>query len=122
MIHQRLKEIVGTANSEFFGGISILAVGDLFQLPPICKKPVFENFNNDIYNLYHPWHVFKIVELTEIMRQKNDQAFTELLNRFRTGSQMDEDIRCIQSRTMQASNSNYLSDALHIWAENDPVN
>ena len=121
-IHQRLKEIVGKSNSELFGGISILAVGDLFQLPPIRKKPVFENFNNDIYNLYHPWHVFKMVELTEIMRQKNDQAFTELLNRFRTGSQMDEDIRCIQSRTMQALNSNYLSDALHIWAENDPVN
>lgn len=62
-----------------------------------------------------------MIELTEIMRQKNDQPFTELLNRFRTGAQTDEDICCIQSRTISSLDSNYPSDALHIWAENIPV-
>ena len=63
-----------------------------------------------------------MIELTEIMKQKDDQQFTELLNRFRTGSQTEEDINCINSRSISPLADNYPSDALHIWAENDPVN
>ncbi|XP_028515391.1 ATP-dependent DNA helicase PIF1-like [Exaiptasia diaphana] len=55
------------------------------------------------------------------MRQKNDQAFTALLNRFRTATQTDEDIEAIQSRQISPTDINYPSDALHIWAENKPV-
>ena len=81
-----------------FAGITIIVVGDLYQLPPIRKKNVFDYYKNDAYNLCHPWKVFKMIELTEIMRQRNDQAFTELLNRVRTASQTDDDIKIIQSR------------------------
>ena len=64
-----------------------------------------------------------MIELTEIMRQKDDQPFAELLNRFRTASQTEEDIKCIQSRAIaDPSENSYPSDALHIWAENNPVN
>jgi hypothetical protein len=35
-------EIKGvTSSSIYFGGVSIFAVGDLYQLPPVCEKPVF---------------------------------------------------------------------------------
>ena len=37
-IHQRLKEIFGCSSAKLFAGISIIAVGDLYQLPPIKKK------------------------------------------------------------------------------------
>ena len=60
-------------------------------------------------------------ELTEIMRQKDDKAFTELLNRFRTASQTEEDIQVIQSRHISPTDENYPSNALHIWAENATV-
>jgi hypothetical protein len=63
-----------------------------------------------------------MVELTEIMRQKNDKAFTELLNRIRTASHTEDDIKVIQSRCITPSDPNYPSDVLHIWAENAPVN
>ena len=115
-IHQRLKEIFGTICSLLFAGITIIVVGDLYQLPPIRKKNVFDYYKNDAYNLCHPWKVFKMIELTEIMRQKNDQAFTELLNRVRTASETDDDIKIIQSRSITPS------DALHIWAENAQTN
>ena len=108
-IHQRLKEIFGTISSLLFAGITIIVVGDLYQLPPIRKKNVFDYYKNDAYNLCHPWKVFKMIELTEIMRQKNDQAFTELLNRVRTASQTDNDIKIIQSRSISPSDANYPS-------------
>lgn len=121
-IHQKLKGIFGASASQLFAGLSVVAVGDLYQLPPIRRKPIFESFKNDSYKLCHPWQLFQIKELTEIMRQKDDQKFTEVLNRFRTASQTEEDIKCINSRSISLSTDNYPSDALHIWAENDPVN
>ena len=54
-----------------------------------------------------------MIVLTEIMRQKDDQPFTQLLNRFRTAAQTKDDLECIQSRSV--------SPALHIFAENAPV-
>ena len=56
------------------------------------------------------------------MRQKNDRQFAEILNRFRTASQTEEDLNCINSRVLVPSTNNYPLNALHIWAENDPVN
>ena len=40
-IHNRLKEIFATPNSELFAGISLITVGDLYQLPPIRSQPIF---------------------------------------------------------------------------------
>ena len=62
-----------------------------------------------------------MIELTEIMRQKNDRAFTELLNRIKTASHTEDDIKVIQSRCITPSDPNYPFDTLHIWAENSPV-
>lgn len=38
-IHRRLCDIM--SNTQSFGGISILAVGDLLQLPAVAQKPIF---------------------------------------------------------------------------------
>ena len=97
-IHQRLKETFAMPSSELFAGISILVLGDFYQLPPIRSATTFSNYKNNALNLYHPWHVFKMVELTQIMRQKDDLAFTQLLNRVCTASHTDDDVKCIQSR------------------------
>ncbi len=115
-IHLRLKEIFGTPSSLLFAGISIIVVGDLCQLPPICRRLIFETYKNDTHNLYHPWKVFKMIELHKIMRQKDDQAFIEL------AKQTEDDITVIQSRSVLPTDPSYPTDALHIWAENAPVN
>ncbi|KXJ10338.1 ATP-dependent DNA helicase PIF1 [Exaiptasia diaphana] len=120
-IHQRLQEIFATPASKLFAGISIIAGGDFYQLPPIRKKPVFENFNIDTHNLCHPWHLFRMTELIDNMRSKDDQPFVEMLNKFRTASQTEQDIKHIQSRSIQPEAENYPSDAIHIYAENKPV-
>ena len=48
-IHQGLKEIFGVASTDLFAGISIIAVGDLYQLPPIKKKAIFDDYKNETY-------------------------------------------------------------------------
>ena len=122
-IHQTLKDIFGTPSDQLFAGLSIIVVGDLYQLPPIRRKPVFDEYKNNVFNLCHPWSVFKMIELTEIMRQKDDKPFTELLNRLRTATHTEDDLKIIQSRSSDNSvnNANYPTQALHIFAENAPV-
>ena len=39
-IHKRLQQIKAVLPDNTFGGVSILAVGDLYQLPPVCQSPL----------------------------------------------------------------------------------
>ena len=59
---------------------------------------------------------FKMIELTKKMRQKDDQPFTELLIRFRTASQTEGDIQCIQSWLVHPEDTDYpVSIVLYCW-------
>ncbi|KAK3100565.1 hypothetical protein FSP39_021862 [Pinctada imbricata] len=82
-IHERLVQI--KRNKSPFGGVSVLAVGDFFQLPPV-KQSKNERLYND--NASYPvdyWNdFFSVVELDEIMRQKEDLEFAKVLNMLRT--------------------------------------
>uniref|UniRef100_A0AAR2LVZ7 ATP-dependent DNA helicase n=1 Tax=Pygocentrus nattereri TaxID=42514 RepID=A0AAR2LVZ7_PYGNA len=76
-VNWRLQQIKG--NDKPFGTVSIMAVGDFHQLPPLGKaKPlcVYEHHVLDFWRDH-----FKMITLTDIMRQKDDLAFAELLNR-----------------------------------------
>ena len=70
-IHRRLEEIKGT-----------IAVGDLYQLPPVGGNFVFD-LPKDPYARLHKslWSTFLLAELTTVMRQKNKKQFVEILNR-----------------------------------------
>ena len=43
---------------------------------------------------------FTLFELTEIMRQKDDKEFAELLNRLREGKHSEEDIAILKQRLL----------------------
>ena len=40
-VHKRLQQIKGVPNDVMFGGVSVLAVGDLYQLPPVAQPMLF---------------------------------------------------------------------------------
>lgn len=62
------------ANKSPFGNLSLITVGDLFKLKPVFDKWIFENINDSYSALAtNIWsEYFTLVELTEIMRQKDD--------------------------------------------------
>ena len=72
-----------------FGGVSILAVGNLYQLPPVGQPALFDTVTDAYACLYGSGSLWKdefnMIELDEIMRQRGDSTFTELLCRVRLG-------------------------------------
>ena len=83
-INSRLKDIKGS--NEDFGGVSIIAIGDLFQLEPVIDRYIFKNLDNSDYAILSPnkWQErFNMFELEEIMRQRDSKVFAEILNRLR---------------------------------------
>uniref|UniRef100_A0A671XJ70 ATP-dependent DNA helicase n=1 Tax=Sparus aurata TaxID=8175 RepID=A0A671XJ70_SPAAU len=118
-VHWRFQQIRG--NRKPFGGMSVLAVGDFYQLPPLGKaKPlcVYEETEFDLWK-----DNFKMVTLTEIMRQKDDRAFAELLNRLRVKQKedplLDED-RLLLTQAV-ADSQHCPAQTLHIYATNKEV-
>ena len=122
-IHQRLIEIFGCV-SDFkqpFVGITMIVVGDFYQLPPVLQRPVYAQFYNELYNIYHLWRNFKMCELVEIMRQRGDNTLIDLLNNITVGTLTTEDEQLLKSRFISTTDKNYPHHALHIFAENEPA-
>ena len=91
-------------SEEPFGGIHVLACGDLFQLPPIIKESeeriIYEKYNSIYFFDAHSFKDMKMIsyfELTESFRQEEDQRFCELLNNIRIGKDLDVTIDQINS-------------------------
>ena len=98
--------------------MSVLAIGDLYQLPPCKMRPIFADFKNALKNLSHPWRLFKRIELEQIMRQKSDSSFSHVLNTCRKGKLNQIDIETLTHRVVAKNDGDYPKDVLHIWAEN----
>lgn len=106
-INLRLQEITGSTKP--FGGVSVIAFGDLFQLKPVMDSWVFSTGYNSGGELEilgpNLWKdLFSFFELTEIMRQKGDLRFAQLLNRLREGNQMPDDIELLKERVISCDN------------------
>ena len=120
-IHQRLVEIFRCSPDKPFAGISVIVCGDFYQLPPIQQRPVYAEFTDSMLNICHCWRLFKIAELTEVMRQRGDQVLIKLLNNIRLGMVEKHDEDLLRSKFIDKSHPNYPHDAMHIFAENQPV-
>ncbi|XP_073729961.1 uncharacterized protein [Misgurnus anguillicaudatus] len=118
-VNWRLQQIRGSKKA--FGGISVLAVGDFFQLPPLGKAKPLRVYEDDVLDFWKD--SFQIITLTEIMRQKEDLAFAELLNRLRVRQKTDalrEEDRVLLLQAVK-NPEDCPHDALHISATNKEV-
>ena len=106
-VHLRLQEIMGVSDPHvYFGSLSVLAVGDLMQLPPVGRSQVFTPQSGSLARLHGSlWqNLFTIVELTVIFRQQGDPIFTEILNRIRTGDHTEHDVETLNSQMVTPEN------------------
>ena len=60
-------------------------------------------------------------ELTQIMRQKDDAEFANLLNRLREGKQTTQDINCLESRIIPESDTHLYHNTVHLYPTNNDV-
>jgi hypothetical protein len=122
IIHQRLMEVMQIGKP--FGGVSIIAVGDLYQLPPVFDTYVFRQPKSGFMPLAtNMWtDLFQLFELKCIMRQADNKEFAELLNRLREGNHTSDDIKILKTRIIQKDSEHYPYDAIHLMHTNDSVN
>lgn len=112
-------------NNKPFGGIKVLMVGDLFQLPPIIKGTVRKEFRKHyksefffhskvISNAKDRKEKFYRVELKRIHRQKDEQ-FIAFLENVRGGYVDKEDLEYINKRVyIDASQNMFQEDKFNV--------
>ena len=122
-IHKRLNKIL-VQPDEMFGNVSILAVSDLHQLPLVCQPPLFNVMSNKqlscLYGSGSLWKDhFKMLELTEVMRQRGDTRFVDLLCRVKTGECTKADIDLLKTCVIALESPDYPTQAIHVYRLNN---
>lgn len=101
-IHEFMT-LYGPKKGAPFGGVQMVFVGDLYQLPPVITNQEINLFK-ERYNspYFFDANVFKsitldVIELSKIYRQ-TDHAFIELLSRIRSNNLSNSDVDTLNSR------------------------
>ena len=117
-IDTRLQQLTGSKAA--FGGLSVIAVGDLYQLKPVGDFLICLDLKQGASSLARNlWkELFTMYELVDIMRQKDDLAFAQLLNRLRLNEMTEEDKQVLQTRVFDRDTGDYPKDAVHLFARN----
>jgi ATP-dependent exoDNAse (exonuclease V) alpha subunit len=99
----RFLRLNGPDETKPFGGVQMIFIGDLYQLPPVVlnqEKEIFRNHYPSPY--FFSARVFsqlalEFVELEQVYRQKDDE-FLRLLNAIRNLTVTDEDLVILNRR------------------------
>lgn len=98
-------ERFGPKPGEPFGGVQLVLVGDLYQLPPVVRENeaafIAEKFGTPYF--FSAKHFakdnFPTVELTTVFRQIGDSKLVELLNAVREGALLEDARTELNART-----------------------
>ncbi|HLU92878.1 MAG TPA: helix-turn-helix domain-containing protein [Membranihabitans sp.] len=106
-----------------FGGVQILAIGDLFQLSPVVHRSEWDTLSPYYSKPYFfestAWKKLGALtlELQKVYRQKNE-TFLGILNRIRTGETEPGDIALLNQRMIPDSEIDKLSDTIVLTTHN----
>ena len=112
-----------------FGGIPIVLVGDMFQLPPIVSEDaVLKYLKNEYGGIYFfNSHIIqseiqniKLFELTHSFRQSNDPSFVKILDAFREPLSSERKVEIMNAINSRVTD-NLPKDAKFVASSNDEV-
>ena len=105
-----------------FGGVQVLFIGDLWQLPPVVKANEWATLKNYYRGMYffNAWVMENAqplyIELKKIFRQ-DDEQFVKLLNNFRTNNVSNSDYELLSQRVDKnfdtSKNKGYITLTTH---------
>ena len=114
-----------------FGGITVVLVGDLFQLPPIVSDDaVYEYLKREYGGIYFfNSHIIqkeldniKLFELAKSYRQQNDSEFVKILDEFRKPMSEKRKVQVINEINRRVVDDKDLpKDAVYIASSNEEV-
>ena len=115
-VNQRLSEIFGYSDQLPFAGLSVIVCSNFYHLPPVRGLPIYISSTRSIKGLLilDLWQKFK-------MRQRENYQFINIVNKIQE-SEIDEDVQLtLKSRFFSKDEPLYSESAVHIFAENKPV-
>ena len=133
----RFLRLNGKNPAEPFGGVQIVVIGDLFQLPPVVgpgEGYIFETKYESPYFFDAPAYKqggFQVIELTHVYRQQ-DPVFIDILDKIRTGEAdmqhveyinrmcLEIDGKKVTMTDMQTADA-VVSDSLYVSDEGIPI-
>jgi ATP-dependent DNA helicase PIF1 len=121
---EKFLRLNGPKPGQVFGGVQIVAIGDMFQLPPIVSSYEYDFFTNHYESPYffdaksYSKASFEIIELTKVYRQ-SDIDFINILDKIRTGDADDSDIAYLNSLCCESYDTSKVSnDSINIVSTN----
>jgi ATP-dependent DNA helicase PIF1 len=104
---ERFLHLNGPRRKQWFGGVQMIFIGDLYQLPPVvtgAEKEIFTHryetpyfFSAQVFK--EPTFDMEFIELDKVYRQ-TESAFINLLNGIRNRTCTDDDLETLNSRYM----------------------
>jgi len=113
---------------QIFGGIQMVFIGDLYQIPPVVKRDLAHFFTSHYKSPYffsaqvfvEHGHNFELVEFEKIYRQA-DIKFINILNAIRNNTVNIEHLRVLNLRLQPEFQPNVTEFWVHITGTNDAV-
>ncbi|MBW4888990.1 AAA family ATPase [Mucilaginibacter sp. HMF5004] len=118
-----LRQVKGSSRP--FGGVQLLMIGDLYQLPPVYEKdwPVLQRFYTGPY-FFHSLAFQQVAvltfELTQVYRQK-DPVFVDILNDIRNGYANNDMLTRLNAHYRPQLNADEIKDHVTLSTHNKLV-
>jgi hypothetical protein len=106
---ERFLRLNGPDSTRPFGGVQIIAVGDLYQLPPVVSDPEEMRMFGEQYETEYFFSAhclrrepMEMIELRTVYRQ-SEAEFVELLGKIRDGSRVQEAVDELNAACLPAA-------------------
>ena len=120
----------GPQHGKPFGGVQVMFVGDLFQLPPVINTSEMELLRGRGYEQIYFFNAMVLggkemtmIELQKVFRQK-DKEFTDILNHIRVNENIDQAIDILNRECFEkdVSHNSYAITLTTTNANADAIN